>query len=126
MALVKPGGERTEHKVYETTNRTCYLCHRPVSQIDDTYFVYEKDFVLCADHKDDDGFHGQLAAREDKPYRAMQVVQFLHSSRFKEGTSTKRRKKEAAKQRIKPADDELDEGDMIPEVAEFLKKMGKM
>lgn len=125
MALVKPGGERVEHKVYDTTNRTCYLCHRPVAQVADTYFTYNMSAILCFDHAEADGYHGQLAARENKPFNPMQTVRLLHSSRFVEGANSRRRRQQEGPS-VKPVEAELDEGDMIPEVAAFLKKMGKL
>lgn len=126
--LLGPPLRRTECPVGDATDRTCWACFAPVRIKGDKWYIDEDRHVcLCEEHKDYEGRHGGAPNAKYHPRgNALEVARKLQTSTPK---SFKKRGKAAPpppKPVVKSVDEDLETGEVIDEVAEFLKSMGRM
>ena len=129
--LMGPPVNRKQHHMTDDNNRTCWACYRPVALVSLHFWYTDEDrhVCLCEDHKDYEGRHGGLADPKYSPKgNALAVARGLRTS-----TSPNRPGRRASAPPpppkplvVKGVDEEIHEGEVIDEVAEFLRKMGKI
>jgi hypothetical protein len=120
---------REEHPISAdgpSSNRTCYFCHElcaAVAMEEESPPVYYVDtlrhFCICVRHRYFEGRHGEAADPARKPKDALSVARYIKSS-------THKKNRPAPRLVIKHEDEDVEVGEVVDEVAAFLKKMGKI
>lgn len=124
-----PNVNRSQHPVTDETTRTCWACYAPVALKGDHWYTDDDRHVcLCDEHKDYEGRHGGAADPKFHPKgNPSQVARLLRTSTphgFR-GRGRPRSKSEPKPLVVKSIDDDIEEGEVIDEVANFLKMMGR-
>lgn len=115
---------RIEVPVTDDCNRTCWACYAPVRVRGDVYIVdNERMICLCILHKDYEGRHGGMADANYSPKGAPNMV--MEKLRTSQPRRTSSKPREPVLLKVVSKDDEVQEGQVIDEVAEFLKSMGR-
>lgn len=113
----------------ETWNASCYYCYELCRRVDPEWYVIDtkKKMNICVGCKDYVGHHGSNAPIELKrKVRRDNILTAMHLR-----TSTALTQAQIARQKPPPLkvakdDQMLGAGEVAPEVAEFLRKMGKL
>lgn len=108
------------------TDRTCYFCHRRVADVAKFWWVDDvRHICICHEHKDFEGRHGELAERRPQAHEVAAISRLLVTSTPR-GARKRFKEEPESEVIIKKETDELEVGEVVDEVAAFLKKMGKM
>lgn len=120
---------RSQHPVTDETTRTCWACYAPVALKGEHWYTDDDRHVcLCEEHKDYEGRHGGKADPKFHPKGNPAQVARLIRSATPHGFQGRGKPKRQVKPQplvVKNIDDELEEGEVIDEVANFLKMMGR-
>jgi len=127
---------RSIHKVTEDTNRVCFFCGRKVADVSPYFYAVDDDrhICICIEHKDHVGKSRELA--KDYGIRVSysdtnQNMEFMRKSTPTWPKKRQRKQKDEPVENepqviVKKETDEVEVGEVVDEVAEFLKKMGKI
>lgn len=123
---------RTPHPIGTDNTRTCYFCTRKVADVSDFFYIVDDDrhICICLDHKDHVGKHAELAKDYGIRFSYSDTTQNMQSMRTSTPTWRKKRRTNQPDEPepqlvVKKETDEVEVGEVVDEVAAFLKKMGR-